>query len=255
MIEQWKQLIWDVARHPTLAVSGVRKIASDVSFEIPGDQLTPGLNYTDLCYTAAKGRQLMRNYWNQEEADAAVSKLLSRRGKDHSSVSIQLRGQEKDSRSQGYCMQNMVITVTPMVSYVDIYYRSTELIQKFLADLIFFSKTLPPIFGELGIEPEAIRFKFANVYLSAMFMPIFLRYEDDPRGFFEHLRKHDPRFYRTCGRVTRQFCQETHNYTYRSRVKMFEYWKEHVDQKKVKSLGTMLATLKGKVPVDEEDEE
>lgn len=255
MLEQWKQLIWAAAERPSAAISGVRKIVSDLAFEIPGEVLTPGLDYTDLCYTAAKGRQLTRNYWNPEEVDAAVSKLQSRKGKDHSSVSIQLRGQEKDSRSQGYCMQNLVITVMPTASAVDIYYRSTELVQKFLADLIFFSRVLPPIFEELGIEPSVIRFKFANAYLSAVFMPIFLRYEDDPHGFFKHLQKHDPRFYRTCGLATRRFFNETHNYTYRTRVKMFEYWKEHVDQKKVKSLGTMLATLKGKVPVDEEDEE
>lgn len=255
MLEQWKQLIWAAAERPATVISGVRKIVSDLAFEIPGTVLRPELDYTDLGKTAAKGRQLTRNYWNQDEVDAAVSKLQSRKGKDHSSVSIQLRGQEKDSRSQGYCMQNLVITMTPTTSAVDIYYRSTELVQKFLADLIFFSRVLPPIFEELGIEPSVIRFKFANAYLSAVFMPIFLRYEDDPHGFFKHLQKHDPRFYRTCGLATRRFFNETHNYTYRTRVKMFEYWKEHVDQKKVKSLGTMLATLKGKVPVDEEDEE
>lgn len=255
MIEQWKQLIWAAAEHPTLAVSGVRKIASDMAFEIPGDQLTTDLDYTDICYTAAKGRQLMRNYWNQDEVDAAVAKLLSRKGKDHSSVSIQLRGREKDSRSQGYCMQNLVITVTPNTSSVDIYYRSTELVQKFLADLIFFAQVLPPIFKELGIEPEVIRFKFANVYLSAVFMPIFLRYEEDPHGFFKHLQKHDPKFFRTCGLATRRFFNETHNYTYRTRVKMFEYWKEYVDPAKVKTLGAMLSTLKGEAPTDDEGDD
>lgn len=255
MIEHWKQLIWAAAAHPTLVISGVRKIAQDLTFEIPGSALSKDLDYTDICYTAAKGRQLTRNYWNQEGVDAAVEKLLSRRGKDHSSVSIQLQGGAKDSRSQGFCMQNMVITVTPNLSTVDIYYRSTELVQKFLADLIFFSNVLPPIFERLGIEPKVIRFKFANVYLSAVFMPIFIRYEDDPHGFFKHLQKHDPKFFRTCGLATRRFFNETHNYTYRTRVKMFEYWKEYVDPKKVKPLGTMLSTLKGEVPIDDEGDD
>lgn len=256
MLNHWKQLIWKAAEHETLAVSGVRKISSDVSFELPYQCLLEhDLDYTDLCYTKAKGRQLQRNYWNPPEVEAAVTKLKSRAGKDHSSVSIQLRGSDKDSRSQGFCMQNMVITVTPQQSSVDIYYRSTELIQKFLADLIFFSVQFPPIFEELGTTPEKIRFKFANVYLSSVFMPIFLRYEEDPLGFFKHLKEHDPRFYRTCGLSTRRFFQETHNYTYRTRVKMFEYWKEHVDPIKLKTTEKLLGQIQARGAAVEEGEE
>jgi len=254
MIDHWRQLIWDAAASPSLAISGVRKICSDISFEIPwADLIASKMTYQDICYTAAKGRQLQRNYWDQAEVDAAVTKLLSRKGKDHSSVSIQMRGQVKDSRSQGFCMQNTVITLTPTVCTIDIYYRSTELVQKFLADLIFFADKFPAIFEQLGRTPTVIRFKFANVYLSAVFMPIFLRYESDPLGFFQHLQRSDPKFFRTCGLATRRFFNETHNYTYRTRVKMFEYWKEHV--KPNKHLQKMLAGLKGEIIADEEGDD
>lgn len=254
LTDHWRKLIWKAASSPTLAISGVRKICSDISFEIPWDALTKTeLTYQDICYTAAKGRQLQRNYWDQDEVDAAVKKLLSRKGKDHSSVSIQMRGQVKDSRSQGFCMQNTVITMTPTACTIDIYYRSTELVQKFLADLIFFADKFPPIFEELGRTPTIIRFKFANVYLSAVFMPIFLRYEYDPVGFFEKLAVSDPKFFRTCGLATRRFFNATHNYTYRTRVKMFEYWKEHV--KPNKRLQKMLAGLKGEIVIDDEGDE
>lgn len=259
MIEEWKRLIWHAAEEESLAISGVRKITSDTSFYLAWENLASPLKYTDICYTPAKGKQLLRNYWNLEEVQAAVDKLKSRKGKDHSSVSIQLRGREKDSRSQGYCMQNMVITVTPNLCTIDIYYRSTELIQKFLADLIFFNQVLPPIFEDLGVTPSMIRFKFANTYLSAVFMPIFLRYEKNPDLFFQRLRSADPKFFRTCGLATRRFFQETHNYTYRTRVKMFEYWKEHVNVKTSPMIKTqkMLMALTGPTtPEDtEEDDE
>lgn len=249
MIEAWRGLVWQAAAAPTLCVSGVRKIISDLHWSIDwGDLITPDLNFTDICYTSAKLRQLERNYWNVEGFEAAFTKLAARKGKDHTSVSIQLQADEKDSRSQGFCMQNMVITQTKDVLLVDVYYRSTEVLQKFLADLILFSQKLPPMFTALGRNPTQVRFHFANMYLSAVFMPILMRYEPDPVGFFKELQKGDPRFFRTCGLSTRVFFRDSHNYTYRTRVKMFDYWKKHVDPGMVKSLGTFLDKLKGIEP-------
>lgn len=253
MIKHWTQFIWKISHAKTLAVTGVRKVVADQAFELPWKALTASKwAYTDLCYTKAKGSQLNRNYWNQGAVDAAVEKLLGRTDKPHSSVSIQLQGGVKDSRSQGYCMQNLVITLTPDSCAVDIYYRSTEVIQKFAADLVFFADKLPQIFAKLGREPSVIRFKFANVYLSAVFMPIFLRYESDHLGFFQTLERIDPKFYRTCGLATRRFFNPDHNYTYRTRVKMFEYWKEHVTPNA--SLQKKFAGLKGEVVETEDDE-
>lgn len=238
----WLDFCRHVSVTPALAYSGVRKIVEDQSFVLTS--LENSMRYEDICYTKAKGAQLNRNYWNQDSVDAAVEKLQSRVGKDHSSVSIQLQGREKDSRSQGFCMQNLVITITRTKTTVDIYYRSTELIQKFLADLIFFSEKLPPIFEKLGRQPAEYRFKFANVYLSAMFMPIYLRYEDRPYEFFKVMQRLDPKFYRGCGMSTQRYFNASHNYSYRTRVKMFEYWKEHVDETKLTRLEKLLTELR-----------
>jgi hypothetical protein len=247
-IPHWRSLIWRAAAAPTFTISGVRKIASDMSLNMPWEDLVAGgFDYTDLCYTRAKERQLLRNYWDQAEVDAAMTKLAGRKGKDHSSVSIQMRGQVKDSRSQGFCMQNTVISMTKEDLTVDIYYRSTELIQKFAADLVFFSNQLPPLFDALGRTPSVVRMRFANVYISAVFVPILVRYEPDPMAFFQHLSEHDAHFYRTCGLAARRFFDESHNYTYRTRVKMFNYWKEHVDERKLRKLEKLLRGLKGDI--------
>jgi len=260
MINHWREFIWSVAEAETLLISGVRKIAQDLSLELPYEALaaSEGISFEDIGYTRGKYRQLARNYWDEEAVEAAMQKLEGRQDKPHTSVSIQLKNGAKDSRSQGFCMQNMVITHAPGSTpscTVDIYYRSTEATQKFLADLIFFAEVLPPLFERVGFCPSMIRFKFANVYLSAVFMPIFLRFEEDPVGFFDHLEDWDPRFYRTCGLATSKFFKETHNYSYRTRVKMFEYAREHISPKKFDLLKHRLKGLKGEVSMDEEDEE
>ena len=256
MIDQWLSLHWAIASAPTLVISGVRKIVGDISWQIPGSALKTDLTFEDLGYTT-KGKfgQLKRNYWNQESVDIAVKKLLSRKDSVHASSAIRLQAGDKDSRSSGYCMQNMVITICGDKSFVDIYYRSTEVSMKFLADLIFFCKVLPPIFEELGIEPELIRFKFANAFISALYQPVFLRFEQNPVGFYKHLQKHDPRFFRTYSLASSKYLKEEHSYTYRMRIRMFEYTKQWVSQDKLNSLKPFFVGLRGEITDDEEDDE
>lgn len=233
-------------------VTGVRKVAFDQRFEMSWDELTHSkLTYEDLGYTKAKGRQLERIYWNQGGMDSMLEKLTSRKSKPHSSVAVQMASGTKDSRSQGYCMQNMVITQTSTGRQIDLYYRSTEVTQKFLADLVFFRQKLVGVFGDQ--PPGVIRFHFANTYLSAVFAPILLRYEPDPLGFFQQLSQSDPKFFRTFGLATRRFFKESHNYTYRTRVKMFEYYKEHCTTDP--RLQKLLAGLTGTIEEDDDEDE
>lgn len=254
MLTRWLEFARHVSGERGM-VTGVRKVAFNQSFDLTWKELLDcRVTYEDLGYTRMKGRQLERIYWPQEDFEAAIAKLESRRSKPHSSVAVQLSAGTKDSRSQGYCMQNLVITQTADHMFIDIYYRSTEITQKFLADLVFFASKLPPFFKNR--QPSIIRFKFANTYLSAVFAPILLRYEPDPYQFFWDLRQNDPKFYRTFGLETRRFFNETHNYTYRTRVKMFDYYKQHVgNEGKMKSVVAMLSTLNGEIPDDEDDDE
>lgn len=230
-MDEWKQLIWDAVAQDAICYSGIRKIIPDVSFH--ATSLDYPLDYTDISYTRAKGRQLERNYWDVDEIQRAFDTLAKRRDKPHSSVSITLKNHKKDSRSQGFCMQSMIITTTPEYSSIDVYYRSTELILKFLADLVFFSRKLTPLLREAGITPSIYRFRFANAYISAMYLPIFLRYESHHLEFFKHVQAHDAKFHRTCLLAARRNLEEDCPYTYKQRVKMWEYFKEHVDPKQV----------------------
>ena len=256
MIEHWRRLHWTMAETPALCISGARKICGDIQFEIPGEDFHTELTFEDLGYTT-KGKlgQLKRNYWNQALVDKAIEKLLSRKDKGHCSAAIKMEAGEKDSRSSGFCIQNMVITICEGKSFIDLYYRSTEISMKFLDDLLFLCHVLPPVFQTLGIFPQVIRFKFANAFISALYQPVFLRFEEDPVGFYKHLEKNDPRFYRTCSLTTSKYLMETHSYTYRMRIRMFEYFQHWVTKEKIDLLRPVFKGLRPDIIEEEEDDD
>lgn len=251
MIDEWLKLVWEVARMPGTSYSGVRKLTSDVSFHLPGDKLYHDLTYKDIGYTPIKHKQLLRNYWDQEIVDKAVDKMLSRKGARQTSVAIQLNNKVKKKTPMGFCMQTLIITQNPGNVQVDIYYRSTEIIQKFLADLVFFSIMLPKIFNKMELNPDIIRFRFANAYLSAVFSPVWIRYENDLGGFFKMLEKNDPTFFRRFGLSVRRLLRANHNYGYRTQAKMFEYYKRFEDREKTDLLREILGKIPGGIPMEE----
>jgi hypothetical protein len=255
MITKWLEFIRQVACAKGM-VTGVRKIVFDQHFELTWDELVScPLDYTDIGYTKSKGRQLERIYWPVQDIEAAFAKLASRTSKPHSSVAVQLKNGIKDSRSQGRCLQNMVITQTPHHLQVTILYRSTELIQKFLADLIFFSQKLPAYFPDR--KPTHIKFYFANTYLSAVFAPILMRYDPTPLGTLRAIRSGDPKFFRTFGLSTRRNFNPECVYAYRTRVKMWQFGWDHVGvtSKKMLPVVALLAGLTGEVVDEPEPDE
>lgn len=222
-VHPWIKLV-ETAAFGEGVYTGVRKIIPRLTFKLPYP--CQGLVYSDLMYRGSKEAQLNRNYWNLESIEAGRNKLLERSGKPHSSVTISMNAASKQSISQGFCMIALVLTVTNEMR-ADMYYRSTEVIQKFAADLVFLSDRLPQIFKGLP-KPDHVQFTFSNLYVSAMFLPIFLRFHPDPVGFFEALKISDPRFYKTCQSAVLKYFQKEHNYTYRTRVNLFEYWRKHL---------------------------
>lgn len=255
MINEWLSLVWFVGQMPGSSYTGVRKIAEDVSWHLPGHKLKHDLYYTDIGYTKTKHTQLLRNYWNQENVDKAIEKMLFRKDAFQTSVAITLNNETKKKTSMGFCMQTLIITKNQNRTVVDIYYRSTELIQKFLADMVFFSIMLPPVFKQMEVNPELIRFRFANVYLSAVFSPIWIRYEKDIPGFFNMLEINDPGFFRRFGLATRRLLRPKHTYGYRTQAKMFEYYQQHKTAKKNKQLRAILGKIPGGMPMEDEFEE
>lgn len=173
---------------PALMYSGVRKIVQAVNWEV---KKLPEISFEQLGYGKNKFGQLQRIYWNPVEV-ARIQAILERRAdQSFTSVAMSMRNGTKDARSMGWCMNSMVITRIPrVIETVEIQYRSTEATLKFGGDLAF----LPWAFNQLGLKPDLIRFRFANAYLSGVFMPTLCTFWD-PIKFFDYLWKHDRKLF------------------------------------------------------------
>lgn len=207
--------------------TGVRKISRGISHEI----LTlPEVDLAQLGYRGGKVNQLMRNYFNREEVEAAKTKLKARRSSPHTSVALNTLGEKKDTRSQGHCLRSLVITQTPKWTEVDIMYRSTEVIQKHTADYALFPIILDQL--ELAHTPRVYRLYFANCFLTALFAPILFQHTD-PIEFYEFLKSRDPRYYRTFLGASSKFFEPVNRYSYKHRVKMWEIAQAKLDCKRL----------------------
>jgi len=215
-------LCYKVAEMPGI-YTGVRKIVNGITWELTE---LPVPDLEQLGYRGGKIAQLMRNYFNQSEVDAARTKLAARRKSPHTSVALNTLGEKKDTRSQGHCIRSLIITQTPKWTEVDVIYRSTELIQKHTADYAL----LPIILNQLGLAhtPRVYRLYFANCFLTALFAPILFQHTD-PIEFYEHLKAHDPKYYRTFLNATAKFYEKDCRYSYKHRQKMWAIAREKLD--------------------------
>lgn len=191
-------LIKKIILAPAVKYSGVRKIVQDIHVSTPE---LPVLTYDQIGYGRNKFTQLKRNYVNEEEFERVRSILAKRSSHEYTSVAASLRGAKKDSRSQGWCMLDLVVSRTKGIETVDINYRSTEVTLKFGGDLCF----LPWVFEQLGLAPTLIRFHFVNLYLSGVFLPTLSKFWD-PLQLLEFIREHDSRLFSAGTRYMLRSC-------------------------------------------------
>jgi hypothetical protein len=171
----------------TAGWQAIGKVVQDVT--IYRDNL-PDWNLKDWGYGGNKIAQLERNYINHEEFNRVRAVLRKRDDGKYTSVAVSLRGQPKDSRSQGWCMLSLVISRTKEWTRVEVQYRTTELILKFAADVWF----LGVICKQLGIEPEHYTFRFANCALSGAYFPYLIDKTDLVR-FLSQIHDADEAFF------------------------------------------------------------
>lgn len=211
-------LIKHAVAQPTFVIHGVRKIVQGVYWEM--DELPPAMDIlSELGYSKVKLTRLMNVYYNREDIEKAKAKLKQRQGEEHSSVSILTRNMEKTHpATQGWCIQNIVISESWQKKQrrvtADIFYRSTEAIMKFGADL----SLIHAIFDELGVKPSPVRFYFANLYVSAVFFPMLFRHTDGVK-LLEHIRRHDKQFWFLAAKAVSRYLDPVNRYTYRAQLR------------------------------------
>ena len=187
----------------------------------------------DLGYQQGKRTRLMNLYYNAEEVAKAKAKLKQRKGEGHSSVSISMRNVEKTHpAAQGWCIQNIVVSESWSGKQhrvtADVFYRSTELIMKFGADL----SLIKAVFDEMEIDPAPVRFYFSNAYVSAVFFPLLFKFTD-PIKLFEHIRRNDKKFHFLTMKAVSRYLDPNNRYTYRSQVKQWKITQDTVDRTKL----------------------
>lgn len=235
----WAAMVGELCTLPPEAYVQIRKIFRDHTWEVPFESWDGiSLKPENMGYAAndAKIRQLKRNYLDVAELERARDSLKARiaDGKQQSSITARFGNQEKDSRSQGFCMQTITLSHIDRPEpgkpkfVVELYYRSTEVGQKFFADLMFLDEVVFPLLLEGLPEPDVIRFKFSTAYLSSMFMPIILQV----LPVAESLRKikdGDPKWFTRCVRVAvEKWMVPECGYGYRTRAKMHHLFREYV---------------------------
>lgn len=224
----WPQgLIKECIEAPPFLYSGVRKIINDLTWSI--NEL-PDLTYEDLGYGPNKFKQLSRNYLNPEELERMRSLLDNRAGQSFTSAAMSLRNATKDSRSMGHCMQTLVVAWKRDMEVVEVQYRSTEVIQKFGADLVF----LRHILDELDLSPDMFRFRFANAYLSGVFFPTLCAHWDAVE-FLEYLWDNDPRLFAGGTRFfLRSSYREDQHFPFSPENVQHKFAWKHLDMKRIR---------------------
>ena len=214
-------LIYKACEKPAFVIHGVRKIVQGLYYEHHGPIHAQDI-LTELGYKPVKVTRLMNLYYNAEEVKKAKEKLKQREGEEHSSVSVLTRNMAKTHpASQGWCIQNITISESyhrkKRTVTADIFYRSTELIQKFGADLSLINN----YYEALEVQPEITRFYFSNAYVSAVFFPLLFQFTDGPK-LLAHIKQHDDRFHYLACKAISRYLDPVNRYTYQAQAKQWE---------------------------------
>ena len=190
--------------------SGCRKIIT--AYRLRFDDLwecDDPLVLEDAGYTKAKLAHLVRLYKHEESIEVAVKLWKLRREKtSYGSVCFttfnhfQKNDAVKKSKRasvMGPCIQSVVITQLKGGKkgqyQIDAFYRTTELLKKFPADLVFIRDVLLADFDFSGMEFMGLTCHFANITVHPQYFVTAIPHMDDPLAVLETIRKKDPYFF------------------------------------------------------------
>lgn len=205
--------------------SGCRKIirGKSILFEDLWDDKDP-LILEDAGYTPAKMAHLRRLYVHEESIEAAVKLWVLRRSKtSYGSVGFTCYNHfvkndaiKKSIRASvmGPCLQSVVITQVKgggKASYfIDVFYRTTELLKKFPADLVFIRDVLLEDFDFSGMEFLGLTCHFANITVHPQYFVTIIPHLENPIDELEKIKKRDPYFYEWIVKWTARYLCEEH---------------------------------------------
>jgi len=189
--------------------SGCRKILRNRTVSFPLD--LSGLQLSDAGYTSSKLKMLVKNYLHEESLKTAVDLWQLRLEKaKYGSVSfttfnhfVKGKGtlneilEKKSKRASvfGPCIQSVVITwISRKEVQVDVFYRTTEWLKKFPADIVLIRDVLLAPF-KLDKFTGQVNFHFANITIHPMYFVTILPHLEKPTMVLEGLKKKDKYFH------------------------------------------------------------
>ena len=200
MKDAWIQHCLELCERPADLYSGCRKIIRNVQLEFPFNRT---IRLSDAGYSAAKMKQLERNYLHQESIDAAVGLWDEYRSKPkyRSVVFSCFRTLVKDHKGprgskMGSCL--LAVTITMLSSKeiaINLHYRTTEFFKKFPADLVFLHERLLTGFDFSGMMVKGVTIFFDNVTIHPMYFTTIIPHLEDPIWELEKIRESDQYFY------------------------------------------------------------
>lgn len=216
--QEWVDYCLGFAATPADLYSGCRKILRVRTMRF--QTLDPSLQLTDCGFTSHKMRYLERAYLHPESLAVAVDLWNRRRLQDkYGSVGVTcynhfIKSEKTSKRGSvmGPCIQSFTVTYINKRTYaVDVFYRTTELLKKFPADLVFLRDVLLKPFNFTGMTLEVVNCHLANVTCHPMYFATVLPLIPDPVRALELLRTQDKYFHDWVIKWTARYvCDEFH---------------------------------------------
>jgi len=221
--QEWLDAALRLARRPGAFYSGCRKIHLNASFTL--DDLADDLDIADCGFTKSKLTMLRRLYLHEESRDKAVELWQRRLGQGkYGSVGfttynhlLKADPTKKSKRASvmGPCIQSVTLTLLNDRSVnINCFYRTTEVLKKFPADLVFLRDELLAPFGldlrsrRDGGHINEVHFSFAGLTVHPMYfvtiLPLIGADADGEGGVTQmgwaiaalnHLKERDRRFF------------------------------------------------------------
>lgn len=194
----WVQFCMALALREADEISGVQKIVHHVSMKVPGDLFFDGsidLSMFGYSERGNKMESLKRHYLDRDKMLASVGIIEERvEQSKYGSCGFPLTGEVKKWTKQDFCMQAATVTNYKDGLRVVVFYRTTEVIKKFGADLIFLRDVVLPRFNDVK-SISSVTFSFSNVTVHPMFFPTLLSHVDDPVSFLKGIKSEDRKFH------------------------------------------------------------
>jgi hypothetical protein len=135
---------------------------------------------------------------------------------------------------QGPCLNSVTVTSLPNGRVaVNVAYRSTEVIKKFPADLVFLRDVLLKPFGCI----DSVTFDIVNVTVHPLYFLVLAAHLEDPVSELQELRQKDDRFHGALKRTTKDLlCGGTTNANFAAAQRVKRFALERIDPKTLKEL-------------------